>query len=156
MRKLLQDLLESLKPQPAEGKAPDGGKDRQHALQLAAAVLLIEVVRADGEIEAAELEAVAAALRRKFALDPAEIEELVELARHRSEHTHDLYTFTERLNESLDEAARIRLFEMLWTVAYADGHADAHEAHLLRKVADLLHLRHAAAIGAKLRAEAAR
>jgi uncharacterized tellurite resistance protein B-like protein len=48
------------------------------------------------------------------------------------------------------------VFELLWTVAYADGHADAHEAHLLRRIADLLHIRHGDAIAAKLRAERAR
>ena len=60
----------------------------------------------------------------------------------------------ERLNELLDERERIHIFELLWKLAYANGEADAHEQHLLRKLADLLHLRHADAIGARLRAEA--
>ena len=36
--------------------------------------------------------------------------------------------------------------------AYADGELEMHEAHLVRKVADLLHLRHHEYIGGKLRA----
>jgi uncharacterized tellurite resistance protein B-like protein len=38
-------------------------------------------------------------------------------------------------------------------VAYSDGELEKHEAHLVRKVADLLHLRHREYIGGKLKAE---
>jgi uncharacterized tellurite resistance protein B-like protein len=148
---LLNDILGRFKSGPTGPTATD----RQHTVELATAVLLIEVVRADGDVSGVELEAVVEALRKRFTLTPAEIDALIELARHRSEHAHDLFSFTERLNESLDEAERVRAFELLWKVAYADGRADAHETHLLRRVADLLHLRHADAIGARLRAESA-
>jgi uncharacterized tellurite resistance protein B-like protein len=113
------------------------------------------VVRADGEISGGERDAVMQALRTRFDLTTGEQAALFELAREKSEHTHDLYSFTAELNRSLDEAERVRVFEMLWTAAFADGRPDAHEAHLLRRLADLLHIRHADAIGAKLRAEAA-
>ena len=149
MLRLLNNLFDSLRPDAP----PDA--DRAHTLELATAVLLIEVMRADGKIETAEREAVFKALRSRFTLDAAELEELFTLAHDQSEQTHDLYAFTALLNQSLDATERVRVFEMLWTVAYADGHADAHETHLLRKLADLLHLRHAEAIGAKLRAEQA-
>jgi uncharacterized tellurite resistance protein B-like protein len=96
-----------------------------------------------------------AALRAKFRLSDAELDALFELAHDKSEQTHDLYSFTARLNELLSEPERIHVFELLWDVAYADGHANAHETHLLRRLADLLHLRHADAVGAKLRAERA-
>ena len=79
--------------------------------------------------------------------------DLFELALHKSEHAHDLHSFTALINEQLDEPERIRVFELLWMVAYANGKADDHEAHLLRRLADLLHIRHGDAIGAKLRAE---
>jgi uncharacterized tellurite resistance protein B-like protein len=151
MLHILTDLFESLKPSPVAATA----RDREHTLQVATAVLLIEVMRADGETGEAEEKAVLDALRAKFALTGPELAELFQLAHQKSEQTHDLYTFTARLNESLSEPERIQVFELLWGVAYADGHADAHEAHLLRRLADLLHLRHGDAIGAKLRAERA-
>ena len=152
MLRILSNLFESLGPAGSTTPAAD----REHTLQLATAVLLIEVVRADGEVSDAEQRAVVEALRQRFDLTEEELADLFELAHQKSEQTHDLYSFTARLNRSLDEAERIHVFELLWTVAYADGHADAHETHLLRKLADLLHLRHADAIGARLRAEATR
>lgn len=152
MLSVLGDLFDSLRTfgQPASQSR------QQHTLELATAVLLIEVVRADGRLNEAERQAVMAALRSKFSLPESELAELFELAHQHSEDSHDLYSFTARLNESLGEPQRIRVFELLWEVAYADGHADAHEVHLLRRLADLLHIRQADAIRAKLRAEQAR
>lgn len=152
MLRIFSNLFESLGPRTP---GTTNQTEREHLLQVATAVLLIEVARADGEMDEAEERVVEQALRTRFALTDDELDDLLKLAHHKSEHTHDLYSFTARLNTALDEAERIHVFEMLWTAAYADGHADAHETHLLRRLADLLHLRHADAIGAKLRAEAA-
>lgn len=148
MLSILTDLFDSLKPTPASA----GNADREHTLQLATAVLLIEVVRADGQIDEAERQAVLQAIQSRFALTGQELADLFELAREKSEHSHDLHSFTERLNEQLGEAERIHVLELLWSVAYSNGRADDHESHLLRQLADLLHIRHADAIGAKLRA----
>lgn len=148
MLRIFSDLFDALKPQSAPADAPA----REHTLQLATAVLFIEVVRADGQIDEAERQAVMNALTSRFALTGQELDDLFELARHRSEHSHDLHSFTAQLNQQLDEAERIHVFELLWSVAWANGKADDHESHLLRRLADLLHIRHADAIGAKLRA----
>lgn len=151
MLRVLSNLFDSLSP----ARTPPGTADREHTLQLATAVLMVEVMRADGEVSEEEERSVMQALRSRFLLTEEELADLLALARDRSENTHDLFSFTSRRNEALDAAERVHVFELLWTVAWADGRADAHEEHLLRRVADLLHLRHAEAIGARLRAEAA-
>lgn len=43
--------------------------------------------------------------------------------------------------------------ELLWRVAFADGRLDRYEEHLIRRIADLLHLPHRDFIRAKLRAQ---
>jgi len=48
----------------------------------------------------------------------------------------------------MDERARI--VGMLWKVSCADGKIDAHEEHIVRKVADLLYVPHTRFIQAKL------
>ena len=42
-----------------------------------------------------------------------------------------------------------------WKVAYADRELDAHEHHVISKVAGLLHVTHGQYIGAKMRAKVA-
>jgi uncharacterized tellurite resistance protein B-like protein len=125
---------------------------RGHTLQLATAVLLIEVVRADTEHCAVEQAALKSVLQARFALTAEETERLIELAQLRSTEAHDLHSFTSLLNETLSETERQEIFESLWRVAYADGRLDAHENHLMRRLADLLHIRHAAFVGTKMRA----
>jgi uncharacterized tellurite resistance protein B-like protein len=145
----ISDLFDALKPARRDADPAE----QEHALQLATAVLLVEVMRADAAHLDTEKPVVLAALREKFSLAEDELARLYELAEERSIEAHDLHSFTSRLNAAFDEPQRVRILEQLWRVAYADGHLDAHETHLMRRLADLLHVRQADAIAAKLRAE---
>jgi uncharacterized tellurite resistance protein B-like protein len=44
--------------------------------------------------------------------------------------------------------------ELLWLVAFADADKHAHEEHLVRKIAGLLHVPHPDFIDAKIKARA--
>jgi uncharacterized tellurite resistance protein B-like protein len=50
----------------------------------------------------------------------------------------DLYHFTHLLNASLDDNDRLRMVEMMWKIAYADGEVSEYEDNLIWRVADLL------------------
>lgn len=131
--------------------------EREHALQLATAVLLVEVMRADPDIGVAEREAVVAALHQKFTLSTEELARLVALAEQTATRAADYHAFTSSINEHFTQEQKIRVVEAMWQVAYADAHLDAHENHVISKVAGLLHVTHGEYIGAKMRAkEAAR
>ena len=73
MLRTINELLESLRP--ARRDAPPAAQE--HALQLATAVLLVEVMRAEAGIGAAERAAALQALERKFALSADERETLL-------------------------------------------------------------------------------
>ncbi len=124
----LKDLFDSLL-QPARN-TPSTGSD-EHTLQLATAVLLVEVMRADTTFAAAERQAVQAALVAKFSLTSDEAARLTELATSTAQLATDLFTFTSRLNERFSDAQKLRMVELMWTVAYADGHLADHERHTL-------------------------
>ena len=122
-------------------------------LQLATAVMLIEVMRADTHFDAAERRAVIDALRAKFALADDEIARLIELAEQARRDATDWFEFTSHINAHFDMAAKIRMVEYMWRVAYADGHLGEHERHTLWRLSDLLHVPHGAYIHAKMRAK---
>ena len=46
------------------------------------------------------------------------------------------------------------MLELLWQGAYADGELSSIEEHIIRKIADLLHLRHSEYIQTKLNIQA--
>ena len=133
-----------------------GGRaeEENHRLQLATAVLLIEVMQSDSGASEIEVATVERSLRERFNLTTDELAQLMSLARSRQEAAHDLHAFTSQLHAAFDATEKQRIMEMFWQVAYADGRLDDHEHHLMRKLGDLLHVGHAAFIGTKLRAAA--
>ena len=150
MLKSLKDLFESLMPQLGGG-AP---QSEEHLLQLATAVMLVEVMRADPGFQPAERDAVLAALRDKFALEDDEAARLTELAEATARQATDLFAFTTRINDHFDMPRKLRMIEHMWRVAYADGHLSAHERHVMWRIADLLHVPQGAYVNARMRAEA--
>jgi uncharacterized tellurite resistance protein B-like protein len=120
--------------------------------QLATAALLLEMAHADRHANPAEQASIATALERAFSLERKQIDELIALAEAERDAAVCLHGFTRTLNESATLADRVRIVELLWKVAYADGNLDHYEEHLVRKIADLLHLKHGEYIGAKLAA----
>jgi uncharacterized tellurite resistance protein B-like protein len=151
LMKTLKDLFDCLLP-PAPGDRPDAA---EHALQLATAVMLVEVMRADAGFHAGERVAVLAALREKFALDADEAARLTELAEAEARQATDLFAFTSRINERFEMAQKLRMIELMWGVAYADGHLSEHERHVMWRIADLLHVPQGAYVNARMRAQAA-
>jgi uncharacterized tellurite resistance protein B-like protein len=122
----------------------DAGKpaSREHELQLATAVLLVEVARADFAEDEIELDAVSALLTNHLGIRKHEAERLVADARGRADHAASLQAFTRQLHEELGTAEKLKIVEMLWRVALADKTLDKHEDHLIRKVAGLLYVSH--------------
>lgn len=127
----------------------------EHSLQLATAVLLVEVMRADTELGEAERDVAIAALREKFGLADDEVERLLELAHTTAAESWDFHRFTSEINRRCDMSRRVRIIEYMWQVALADGRLCAHENHLMRKIADLLYVGHGDYVAAKARARQA-
>jgi uncharacterized tellurite resistance protein B-like protein len=150
MLRTLKDLFDQLLPPP-----DSAGRAAPPSLELATAVLLVEVMRADATLGAAERASVLAALKGKFSLGDDAVARLFELAETTARQASDLFSFTTTLNETLSFEDKVRMVEAMWAVAYADGELAAHEQHVLWRLADLLHVPHAAYINAKIRAKAA-
>jgi uncharacterized tellurite resistance protein B-like protein len=115
-------------------------ENREHALRIATALLLIEVARADFVDDLDEGVAIVAQLKEFFGLEQAEAKLLVEEARRQADHAVSLQSFTRRLVEALTEAEKHRVVEMLWRVALADSRLDKHEDYVVRQVAELLYV----------------
>jgi uncharacterized tellurite resistance protein B-like protein len=138
--------------EPAAQPDTAGG---EHALQVATAALLLEMMRMDSRISDEERATIAEVMRQQFHLNADEFAAIRELAEQAAHKAHDYYQFTSLINKRCDAAQKIRIVENMWRVAMADGHLDAHELHLMRKIGDLLHVGHADYVAAKQRAREA-
>jgi uncharacterized tellurite resistance protein B-like protein len=119
-----------------------GGKHCSHFdaddYRVAAAALLVHVATLDHDLTGPARRKLTALLRAQFALDDALTEELVEVAVAADLEAVDLYHFTHLLMRTLDEQGRLRVIEMLWEVAFADGSISEFEDNMMWRVADLL------------------
>ena len=147
----LKKLFEERVAPPIAKSSPEA---REHGLRLAAAALLFEVVRADGTVKDEELTVMRAAVQSTFGLARDEAEEIVRVAGESSRGAASLYEFTSLVDRELGFDEKKRLVELLWLVAFADAEKDAHEEHIVRQVAGLLHVPHPDFIDAKIRARA--
>ena len=68
-----------------------------------------------------------------------------------SDLSSQIHPFTRLAVERMTPEERIRLIEMLWEVAYADGVLDPEEDVLLRRVAGLVYVSDADRIAARQR-----
>ncbi len=115
-----------------------GRRLADHDLRLATAALLIHAAAIDGNVSEAERHKLQGLLQQRFELGDAAAAELIEQATIADEKAVDLYHFTHLLNDRLDETERLRMVEMMWAIAYADGAASDYEDNLIWRVADLL------------------
>jgi uncharacterized tellurite resistance protein B-like protein len=134
------------------GSEQDERRD-EHTIAVAAAVLLVETARAGGEVTESERAAALQAVRTKFGLGSDAAQRVIGAAEAEARDATGLFPFTSLINKEFSAEQKERLIEMIWRVAYADDELDAHELHLVRKIANLLHIPHSAYIAAKMRAK---
>lgn len=145
MLKSIQDFFD-------RNMAQGAPSTKRHSVELATAALLVEVVRSDAGIAPSEHQAVLQAVREKFGLSDEEAQTIFRLAEQEVRTANDCYQFTSLINRHFDQQQKQHVIELMWRVAYADAELAAHENHVLRRIAELLHVTHGDYIAAKMRA----
>lgn len=132
--------------------SPDKSEEvSEHALQLATAALLIEMMRADAEVSDDERRAVTKTVQSKFNLTKEESKTLLQLAKEKIRKATGYYEFTSLINKGLTYDQKVKVIEHLWEVAFSDAVLDKYEEHMVRKIADLIYVEHKDFIEAELR-----
>jgi uncharacterized tellurite resistance protein B-like protein len=119
-----------------------GGKHASHFdaddFRVAAAALLVHVATLDHALTDSTRQQLGALLKAQFSLTDALTDELIEAAVAADRDAVDFYHFTHMLMRTLDETGRLRVVEMLWKMAFADGAISEFEDNVMWRVADLL------------------
>jgi uncharacterized tellurite resistance protein B-like protein len=147
MIKTIKSYFEELLQENTKNSEP-----HKNTVELATAVLMIEISLADDHIQEEERHVIKKLLTNNFNLEHDELDELINMAENEVDHAVSLYEFTRLLNESLSMPEKINIIEYLWRVAYADSVVDKYEEYYIRKIADLLYIAHADYIQTKLKA----
>ena len=118
----------------------DGGENRDEALRMATAVLMIDVARADHVFDEAEFDRVLQLIETHFNFSADAAAELFNAASEKADDLVSAHEFTKVLHEHLDEEEKARIISLLWQIAYADGELDKYEDSLVLKISDLLYV----------------
>ena len=143
------DLIKQLFSGEGQRQEPPTG----HQIAVAATALMVQLARVDSNQDDRELETIVECAVRAHEVTEAEAREILEDALSHADDATSLYEFTGKLNDYLDQNDKQRLLESIWSVALADGRIDRYEEHLIRRIADLLHLNHREYMQARHRAE---
>lgn len=148
MIKHLKNLFAPASQQPAE----PGPKQ----LAIAATALMVQVSRVDSEQDECELQVIIDCAMKAHHFSQREAREIVDDALSQADGATSLYEFTGALNNHLSQNDKHSVLVNIWRVAFADSRIDKYEEHLIRRIAELLHLNHREYIQARHRAEAAK
>lgn len=128
---------------------PSSSQIEEEKLHLACAALFIEMMYMDDKVHSEEHKVILDHVKDAFSLSSEEASSLLELATQARKQTTDYYQFTSLINKKFTQQQKITLIRTLWKIAYADGELDIYEEHMVRKMADLLHVPHLEFIKAK-------
>ncbi len=135
IKRLFSQVVETI-----SSKGPDDVEDREAALRLATAVLMIDVARADYVFDETEFDNMLRLIEAHFGLSPEEAAELVNEAGEKAEDIVSVHDFTKLLHDYLTEDEKAQIVSLLWQIAYADGRLDKFEDSLVLKISDLLYV----------------
>ncbi|WP_026607848.1 TerB family tellurite resistance protein [Methylocapsa acidiphila] len=133
-------MFDALRHFIAEVAGTEGG-DRAFSeddYRLAAVALLVHTANVDGQTDLAERRRLTAIIEERFGLDASAAAELIRQAERSDRDAVDFYQFTSVLKRALDEDGRLKIVEMMWEIAFADGTADELEENTIWRVAELL------------------
>ena len=142
----LFDLFQDLVSENGPAKSSNEG------MILAATALMFEVARSDGVKQKIELTTIENILAETLNIRLEYVSDLMSAAEESVEAAHDLYQFTQVINDVFDYQRKKQLVLAMWQVALADGHVEVLEDHIIRRVAGLIHVSHTDFIQLKIQA----
>jgi len=133
-KKLFDDIMGRIS---AEDAAAD---DRDAAIRMATAVLMVDVALVDASFDEVEFERMLGLVKNHFGLSTQAAAELINAANAEADDLVPVHELTALLQKHLDDDEKARVVELLWSTAYADGDLDKYENSLVIKVSDLLNV----------------
>lgn len=112
----------------------------EERLKHATAVLLVEIARADHELQEAECVEMRSQLVAAFDLTEKEAEALLTTALNAADESVSLREFTTLLHAEMSYAEKESVLEMLWRIALVDRNLDKYEDYMIAKIAELLYI----------------
>jgi uncharacterized tellurite resistance protein B-like protein len=130
----IREFLSFKRSKPAETE-PSFSRE-----SLAAAALMVECARIDGEFTDDEREGICTIVRDRCGLDSETAECLVAVAERKTDEIWHNHLFTQTIRSEGSDEQYVKVIDRLWEVALADGEIHRFEAHLVERIGEALGL----------------
>ena len=134
------NLLDKLFKKSSESESNDDLDT--HQLQLATCILLIEVSKSDDDYDKVEQEKIISLIKDKFSLSYDEIEEVFSFSNNHHNKMISLFEWTDIINKECSYNQKLIIIGFMWDIAFIDSKIDKYEDYTIRKVCDLIYVKH--------------
>ncbi|MBT4203509.1 MAG: TerB family tellurite resistance protein [Rhodobiaceae bacterium] len=110
-------------------------------IKLTASLLAYEIARSDGDIADSELSVILEELKKISIKVQKTEDDILQIVQNFSNNSVSFHEFIEDINKDYSKEDKLSLLSFLWTVAYADSILEVNEERLIRRIADLIHLK---------------
>jgi len=149
--KSISDFFKDITSNKKTNIKPNSLESFKDEMVLSICVLLIEVSKSDDDYDDSEKEKIIDLLKKQFSLNHDQIDILMMMADKKNNEIVSLHELTASLNKEYTYSEKKNVIKMLWDIAYSDGRIDKYEDYTIRKISDLLYIKHSDFIKAKLR-----
>jgi uncharacterized tellurite resistance protein B-like protein len=117
-------------------------EEKTHQLHLATVSLLLEVINADHHLAPEEITQLLLLLEKRFYFTADQAKALFDQGLAVQQDSTSLFEFTAQINDNFSLDQKQTLVLSMWELSYADDKLSQFEDQIIRRVADLLHLKH--------------
>jgi|TARA_B110000914_G_scaffold59317_1_gene51465 uncharacterized tellurite resistance protein B-like protein len=149
--KAISDFFKNITSNKQINIKPGSLESFEDEMILSICVLLIEVSKSDDDYDDLEKTKIIDLLEKQFSLNHDQIDTLMKMADKKNNEIVSLHEFTASINKEYTYSEKKNVIKMLWDIAYSDGRIDKYEDYTIRKISDLLYIKHSDFIKAKLR-----
>ena len=110
-------------------------------IKLTASLLAYEIARSDGDIADSELSVILEELKKISMKVKKTEDDILQIVQNFSNNSVSFHEFIEDINKDYSKEDKLSLLSFLWSVAYADSILEVNEERLIRRIADLIHLK---------------
>jgi uncharacterized tellurite resistance protein B-like protein len=110
-------------------------------IKLTASLLAYEIARSDGDIADSELSIILEELKKISIKVQKTEDDILQIVQSFSNNSVSFHEFIEDINKDYSKEDKLCLLSFLWSVAYADSILEVNEERLIRRIADLIHLK---------------
>ena len=127
---------------PSSSGSHDDNTSDVDQLQLATCILLIEVSKSDDDYDVDEQKKIKSLLQKKFEMSKDEIENIYALCDKEHDRMTSLFEWTDIINKECNYEQKCIIIGFMWDIAFIDSKIDKYEDLTIRKVSDLIHVKH--------------